>query len=475
MYKPIIGLEVHCELKTKSKGFSTAPNEYVTTPNVNVSAVDLGLPGILPYTNKEACRKALKTALALNCETPNEIVFDRKNYFYPDLPKGYQITQNNKPMGRNGHLIFFVNDYEKGVAIHQLHLEEDTASLEHRQNYSLINYNRSGIPLMEIVTEPCIYSSDEAVAFLEALRDLFLYLEVSDAKTDRGEMRCDVNISLMKETDTEFGTKVELKNINSFTNVKIAIEYEIERQTKILEAGKKVIQETRRIGDDLKTYSMREKVDAVDYKYFIEPNLPPIKITSNYIDEIKVEIPMLQFERIKKYVTDYDLSKYDATVLAKERSIADYYEEVLSYTNDPKIAANWVSTVVLGSLNKLELTLEEFFITPQMLANVINYVKDGKISVIHGKKIIYEALANKIDPITIIKEKDIKQITAKDELLSYVKEAIDENEDQVKQYMEGKDYVANYFVGKVMNKTNRQANPKVALELIKEELERRKK
>ena len=299
MYKVIIGLEVHCELKTNSKNFSSAKNTYTNLPNINVMPVDLGLPGILPVVNKEACKKALKTAMALNCTTPDEIIFDRKNYYYPDLPKGYQITQVTKPFGRNGHVSFLVNGVEKTVDIHQLHLEEDTASLEHCTNYSLIDYNRSGIPLMEIVTEPCIYSADEAVRFLETLRNIFLYCEVSEAKSDKGQMRCDVNISLMKDTDTEFGTKVEMKNINAFTSVKAAIEYEIKRQTEILERGEKVIQETRRIDEDGKTYSMREKVDAVDYKYYIEPNLAPVKITDEMKQEVKKEIPELEYSRVK--------------------------------------------------------------------------------------------------------------------------------------------------------------------------------
>ncbi len=474
MYKVVIGLEVHCELSTKSKNFSASPNEYSNEANINVSAIDLGLPGILPSVNKEASRKALKTALALNCELPNEIIFDRKNYFYPDLPKGYQITQVKKPMGRNGYLTFIVNDYEKRVDIHQLHLEEDTASLEHRSSYSLINYNRAGVPLLEIVTEPCINSADEAIGFLEALRDLFLYCEVSEARTDKGQMRCDVNISLMKEDAKELGTKVELKNINSLTSVKAAIDYEIKRQTEILDDGNKVIQETRRIAEDLKTYPMREKVDAIDYKYFTEPNLPPIAITDDYIKEINDEIPMLQYERIQKYTNEYGLSRYDAVVLTKERAIAEYFEEVLFYIDDPKLVANWVTSVVLSSINKLEVNIKDFFITPEMLSGVMKYVMDDKLSFIHAKEIIYEALKKKIDPNTIIVEKDISQITDEEEILKYVNEIINENDKQVLEYLNGKDYVAHYFVGQVMKKTNSQANPKIALKLIKEELEKRR-
>ncbi len=473
MYKVTIGLEVHCELKTISKNFSSAPNDYTDQPNINVSAIDLGLPGIMPKINKNACQKALKIAIALNCQLPDEIVFDRKNYFYPDLPKGYQITQIKKPMGINGELKFLVNEQEKTVKIHQIHLEEDTASLEHFSNYSLIDYNRSGIPLIEIVTKPCIYSAEEAITFLEALRDLILYCEVSEARTDRGQMRCDVNVSVSK--DETLGTKVEIKNLNSFTNVKAAIEYEIKRQSELLDQGEKIIQETRRIGSDLKTYGMRDKVDAVDYKYFTEPNLPPIALTEQFIAEIKKDMPVLQYERILKYTNEYQLSTYDAVVLSKQKEIADYFEESINYFKQPQVLAKWVSTVVLGSLNKLEISLNEYFITPKMLAYVAQLVTENKLSELHGKKIIYEANAKKIDPKEIIEKENMQQITDKEQLTKYIEEAIDENPKQVAEYLSGKDFVANYFVGQVMQKTNRQADPKKSLELIKQALERRKK
>ena len=299
MYKATIGLEVHCELKTNTKNFSSAPNEFTKFPNTHVAPVDLGLPGILPIANKEAIRKSLLTSLALNCITPDEVLFDRKNYYYPDLPKGYQITQNTKPVGIKGYLDILVNDEVKKVTIHDIHLEEDTASLEHRNGYSLIDYNRSGVPLIEVVTDPCIHSAEEAVTFLEDLRDLFLFLGVSEARSNYGEMRCDVNISL---SDTkELGTKVEMKNINAFSSVEQAIKYEIERQTKLLEEGKKVTQETRRIASDGRTYSMRKKVDALDYKYFVEPNIPPIKIEDDYIEELKDSLPELKLSRFDRY------------------------------------------------------------------------------------------------------------------------------------------------------------------------------
>ncbi len=475
MYKVVIGLEVHCELETKSKNFSSAPNLFTMTPNINVATVDLGLPGILPVVNREACYKALKTAMALNCSNPSEIMFDRKNYFYPDLPKGYQITQVTKPMGVNGYLDILVNGKTKRVLIHQLHLEEDTASLEHNSNFSLIDYNRSGIPLIEIVTEPCIESAEEAVCFLEDLRDVFLFLDVSEAKSNYGQMRCDVNISLMKEGSNELGTKVEMKNINAFNSVRDAIEYEIKRQSEILDKGEKVVQETRRIGEDGKTYSMRKKVDAVDYKYFVEPNIPKIPLSKEYLDSIRKEIPMLKLERYKLYQEKYGLSEYDAGVLAKDKKISDYFNIVVENSNDSSIALNFVTTSVLSTLNKLSITIDEFPVKALSIAKLTSLVHDKKISLDHGKKILYKAIKEEKDPIDLIKEDHLEQINDEDKLLNIIKEVMDNNPEQVRQYVEdGNTFVYNYFVGQVMKTTKRQANPNMSLEIIKKELERRK-
>lgn len=474
MYKTVIGLEVHCEIKTKSKCFSTAKNTFSNKPNENVVPIDLGLPGILPVPNKEAVKCAIKTALAINCTIPDELIFDRKNYFYPDLPKGYQITQVTKPVGKNGYLIIEVDGVEKKIDIHQLHLEEDTASLEHFSNYSLIDYNRSGIPLMEIVTEPCISNADEAIAFLETLRSIFIYCDVSEADSKKGQMRCDVNISLMKDTDTKLGTKVEMKNINSFSNVRASIEYEIKRQSKILDDGGKVIQETRRYDtEDSKTYTMREKVDAVDYKYFIEPNIPPVKLEDTFIESVKSEIPELPKERKDKYINKYELSKYDSVILSKDRNVSDYFEELLSYGVKPKDAANWVITSILGSVNKLEIDIKDFFITPKMLADLITLIDEGKISLRQGQKTLYKAIEEQKEPIKLIEELNIEQIDDRDKLIILINESLDEFPSVVKQYKEGKDYAANYFVGSVMKKTKGQASPKITLELVKEELEKR--
>jgi len=475
MYKPVIGLEVHCELETNSKNFSPAPNTFTEAHNINVATVDLGLPGILPLANKEAVRKSLLTSLALHCDLPDEIIFDRKNYYYADLPKGYQITQNTEPVGVNGYLDVIVNGEVKRVTLHDIHLEEDTASLEHYPKYSLIDYNRSGIPLLEIVTNPCIESADEAVAYLEDLRDVFLFLGVSEARSNYGQMRCDVNISLKREEDSELGTKVEMKNINAFNSVRQAIEYEIKRQTEILESGGKVVQETRRIAEDGKTYSMREKVDAVDYKYFVEPNIPSTPVEEELIKELKESLPELKGDRYLRYIQELGISEYDAGVLAKNREVADYFEEVLSYGTEVEHTVNLVTTAILSTLNKLEITISELFITPKMLSEVINLIVEGKISLDHAKKILYESIEKKTNPVDIINKQGLSQINDKDELLKLIKGLMDENSEVVRQYVEdGNTSAINFFIGQTMKKSNRQANPNISKELITEELERRK-
>ena len=475
MYRPVIGLEVHVELDTKSKNFSEAPNTFTEAHNINVATVDLGLPGILPVANREAVRKSLLTSLALHCELPDEIIFDRKNYYYADLPKGYQITQNTKPVGVNGYLDIIVNGKVKRVTLHDIHLEEDTASLEHYTKYSLIDYNRSGIPLLEIVTNPCIESADEAVQYLEDLRDVFLFLGVSEAKSNYGQMRCDVNISLMKDTDTELGTKVEMKNINAFNNVRAAIEYEIKRQSELLDKGEKVVQETRRIAEDGKTYSMREKVDAVDYKYFIEPNIPPTRVKEELIKELKEELPELKTDRYLRYINKLGISEYDALVLSKVRDVSDYFDKVLSYGSDLELSVNLVTTAILSTLNKLEIGVSELFITPEMLSGVIKLIRVDKISLDAAKKILYKAIDKREDPNEIIKKEEFTQINDSSLLLELIKGIMDENQEVVRQYVEdGNKSAVNFFIGQTMKKSNRQANPNKSKEIIIEELERRK-
>lgn len=471
MYKVTIGLEVHCEVKTNSKNFSSARNTYSEYPNENIDTTDLGLPGILPVANKEAFKKSLKMALALNCKTPDVVMFDRKNYYYPDLPKGYQITQETKPVGKNGYVMINVNGEDKKILINNIHLEEDTASLDHFKDYSLIDYNRAGVPLLETVTEPCMHSSDEAIAFLESLKGIFLYTGVSDARTDKGEMRVDVNISLSK--DDTLGTRTEMKNINSFNSVRLAIETEIKRQKEILENGGVILQETRRFDEDtLTTHSLRSKVDAVDYKYYIEPNIPPIKITDEWINEIKSEIPMLQFERVEKYINDYGLSRYDATILVKDKNVSDYFEETVKLGVDPKSSSNFITSIILGYLNKNELNIEKLYLTPKMLVDLINMVNDGKISSKQSKEVFLKCVSDKKEPKEVVKELGLTQITDDKTIRDIVVRLLDERPDLIEDHRKGKN-TFDYFVGQVMKETRGKANPVLTRDIINEEMEKR--
>ena len=472
MYKTVIGLEVHCELKSNSKNFSSARNSYSTIPNSNVSVVDLGMPGILPVVNKEAVKNSIKMALAMNCEIPEYLTFERKNYFYPDLPKGYQITQFKHPIGINGYVMINVNGEDKKVLIHDTHLEEDTASLDHYNTYSLLDYNRCGVPLLETVTEPCLNSADEAVAFLEGLRSIFLYCDTSYARSDRGQIRCDVNVSLMREGDTELGTKVEMKNINSFSSVREAIICEVKRQTEILNRGEKVLQETRRF-DEIKgeTYSMRSKEDAIDYRYFTDPNLPPIKIDREWIKEIKESIPRLHNERYHIYTKEYLLNEKDASTIVRDKKISDYYEECLKLGGDAVIVSNWLTGSVIAYMNKFDLSIEDIKLTPKMLVDLIELINKGKISGKQGKEVLEKVMDTGEEPEVIVEKLGISQIGDENTIREIVLEVIHENENLVEDYKNGK-RVFDYFIGQIMKKTRGRANPALTSKILKEELDK---
>ena len=472
MYKATIGLEVHCEIKSKSKNFSGAENKYSLIPNVNLSPVDIGYPGILPVINKFATKQALKTALALNCETPEYLSFERKNYFYPDLPKGYQITQMFHPVGINGYLLVNVNGKEKKVLIHDTHLEEDTASLDHYQNYSLIDYNRCGVPLLETVTEPCLNSSEEAIAFLEAYRNLLLYCDISEARADRGQIRCDVNVSLSDENSDKLGTRVEMKNINSFIKVKSAIDCEIKRQTEVLKSGGTIDQETRRYDAETnQTYSMRSKEDAIDYKYFTEPNLPPIPLTEDFINEIKNEIPRLQYERLNTYIKEYKLQEKDANTLARNKELSDFYEETVSLGANPIDVSNYLTGQILSYLNKDELSIQDISLTPKMLSNLLKLLSEGKISSKQTKDVLNEALEEDVDPIKLVNDLGLSQITDIDTIKEVINSVLNENPNLITDYKNGKK-VLGFIVGQVMKKSNGKANPKLTndtlIEILRE-------
>lgn len=472
-YKAVIGLEMHCEMKSNTKVFSSAKNSYSDIANINVNPVDMAFPGILPVLNKECVRKAIMAALILNCKVPEYMYFDRKNYYYPDLPKGYQITQLHDPVGVNGSIKIDCNGVTKEIKIHDIHLEEDAASMEHFSDVSLINYNRAGVPLLELVTEPCIESPEEAVAFLEEMRRIYQYADISEADTQKGQIRCDVNVSIMDKDSNELGTKVEVKNVNSFGNVYETIKYEIERQSKLKDKGRydEVVQETRRFDEETgTTIRMRTKADAIDYKYFVEPNIPKFKIDSNLVEEIKKCIPVLPNERKIKYINEYGLSEYDANIIIKNKEYADYFEECVSLGMDKKIVANYLIVQIIAYLNKEAISLNEFYLKPNLLNQIISELEKGNISSKQAKDIFNKALEEEKEPKNFI-SKDNAQISDSNELTIIIDNILKNNTSQVEAYKGGKTNLFDYFVGQVMKETRGKANPSLTKEILKDKLD----
>lgn len=472
-YKAVIGLEMHCEMKSNTKVFSSAKNSYSDIANINVNPVDMAFPGILPVLNKECVRKAIMAALILNCKVPEYMYFDRKNYYYPDLPKGYQITQLHDPVGVNGSIKIDCNGVTKEIKIHDIHLEEDTASMEHFSDVSLINYNRAGVPLLELVTEPCIESPEEAVAFLEEMRRIYQYADISEADTKKGQIRCDVNVSIMDKDSNELGTKVEVKNVNSFGNIYETIKYEIERQSKLKDEGRydEVVQETRRFDEETgTTIRMRTKADAIDYKYFVEPNISKFKIDSNLVEEIKKCIPVLPNERKIKYINEYGLSEYDANIIIKNKEYADYFEECVSLGMDKKIAANYLIVQIIAYLNKEAISLNEFYLKPNLLNQIISELEKGNISSKQAKDIFNKALEEEKEPKNFI-SKDNAQISDSNELTIIIDNILKNNTSQVEAYKGGKTNLFDYFVGQVMKETRGKANPSLTKEILKDKLD----
>ena len=482
-YKVLIGLEMHCEIsETNTKVFSSAANSYTDIPNANVRPVDMAFPGTLPVVNKEAVKKALMASIILNCKQPEYMYFERKNYYYPDLPKGYQITQETKPapVGIYGSLTYDCNGEEKIVRVNNIHLEEDAASSDHYATSTTINYNRAGVPLLELVTYPDFRSAEEAVAFLETMRSIYQYAGISEADSKKGQIRCDVNVSIMdasldESKEENWGTKVEIKNVNSFGGVRDAINYEIQRQIELKETGKydEMEQQTRRWDEESgTTIYMRSKVDAIDYKYFIEPNIPKFKLSSKWLEEIRNSIPALAPERKEKYINEYGISNYDATILVKEKSVADYYEETIKLGANPKTASNWVTSNILGYLNKTDLTIDELFLTPQRLVDIISMIESGKISSKQGKEVFQKVIEDKKEPEKIVDELGMKQLGDDNAIREIVVKVLDEHLDLIEAHRKGKP-VFDFFVGQVMKATRGQANPSLTAQIITEEIEKR--
>lgn len=480
-YLAKIGLEMHCEMsETNTKVFSAARNSYSESPNTNVRPLDMGFPGTLPVVNKEAVRLALMASMILNCQQPEYIYFERKNYYYPDMPKNFQITQETKPIpvGIYGKVSYECDGEIKEVRVNNIHLEEDAASLDHFYATSNIDYNRAGVPLLELVTEPDIHSAKEAVAFLEHMRSVYQYAGISEADSKKGQIRCDVNVSLMDASADEkdpknWGVRAEIKNINSFGGVRDAINYEIERQTEILNNGGEVEQETRRWDEESgTTIRMRSKVDAIDYKYFVEPNIPKYKVTKEWLDEIKASIPELAMDRKKKYIEEYGLSPYDAGVLVKEKDISDYFEKCVALNIDVKQAANWVSVNVIGELNKENISIKDFYLIPEMLKQITDAINSGTLSSKQAKEVFFKAIEEKKEPKNFI-SKENAQISDRDELTKIICEILDNSSTQIEQYKGGRDNIFDYFVGQVMKNTRGKANPVITKEILHAELDKR--
>ncbi len=473
-WETVIGLEVHAQLLTKSKAFSGASTQYGAEPNTQACAVDIALPGVLPVFNQEAARMAVKLGLAIGASINQRSVFARKNYFYPDLPKGYQISQYELPIVVKGSLTIDVGGKEKIIGVTRAHLEEDAGKSLHEAFHDMtgIDLNRAGTPLLEIVSEPDMRSAEEAVAYLKKLHELVRYLEICDGNMQEGSFRCDANVSVRPKGQEKFGTRAELKNINSFRFVEKAIEYEVERQIDVLEGGGKVVQETRLYDSDKNvTRSMRSKEEAMDYRYFPDPDLPPLLIGEDFIRDVKQSLPELPDAKRARFIKDYNLSIYDAGVLTGSRDMANYYEQVVRESKaDPKIAANWVTVELAAFLNRDNKDIGQSPVSIKMMVGLLQRLADNTIS---GKiaKEVFEAMWNgEGDADTVIAKKGLKQITDTGAIEKVIDEIISKNPKQLEQYRAGKESLFGYFVGQVMKATQGKANPAQVNELLKKKL-----
>jgi aspartyl-tRNA(Asn)/glutamyl-tRNA(Gln) amidotransferase subunit B len=472
-WETVIGLEVHAQLSTKSKIFSGASTQYGAEPNTQACAVDLALPGVLPVMNIEAARMAVKFGLAIGAQLNRHSVFARKNYFYPDLPKGYQISQYELPVVATGYLTIDVDGEEKVIGITRAHLEEDAGKSLHEDFHGMsgIDLNRAGTPLLEIVSEPDMRSPEEAVAYLKRLHELVRYLEICDGNMQEGSFRCDANVSVRPKGQKEFGTRAELKNINSFRFVEKAIRYEIDRQIDVIEGGGSVVQETR-LYDSVKdlTRSMRSKEEAMDYRYFPDPDLPPLVLSEEFVEQVRTTLPELPHDKRARFIADYGLSTYDAGVLTATRAMADFFEETAKATKEPKQAANWITGDFSAFLNRDNLEITESPVTAAMLAGLIARIQDKTISGKIAKEVFEAMWHGEGDADAVIGNKGLKQITDSGAIEKLVDEVLATSTAQVEQYRSGKETVFGYFVGQVMKASKGKANPAQVNELLKKKL-----
>jgi len=472
-FEAIIGLEVHAQLLTETKIFCGCSAKFGATPNSHTCPVCLGMPGVLPVLNKKVLEYAMKMALATNCVINKTCEFARKNYFYPDLPKGYQISQYAHPLAEHGFVIVETDGRRKKIGITRIHMEEDAGKLLHDEHnpVSYVDLNRTGVPLIEIVSEPDIRSPEEAAEYLKRLHEILVYLEICDGNMEEGSFRCDANVSVRPMGQKEYGTRTELKNMNSFRNVQRALEYEIKRQIYLVENGQTVIQETR-LWDDAQgaTNSMRGKEEAHDYRYFPDPDLVPIVIDDAWIDAVKNSLPELPIAKRERFIRDYQLPAYDAGVLTADKALADYFEDVARRCQKPKAASNWIMGDVLRFLNEEKRDIRACPIQPEDLAEMIKLIDEGTISGKMAKDIVEEMYRAGKPPQTIIREKGLVQITDEAELTKTIAVILEKHPDQVAEYRGGKEKVFGFFVGQVMKATQGKANPKLVNELLKKML-----
>ncbi|MCP3900512.1 MAG: Asp-tRNA(Asn)/Glu-tRNA(Gln) amidotransferase subunit GatB [Desulfobacteraceae bacterium] len=470
MFEPVIGLEVHTQLKTKTKIFCGCTTKFGASPNTNTCPVCTGMPGVLPVLNKQAVSLAIKTALATNCKIAEKSRFDRKNYFYPDLPKGYQISQFAFPIAEHG----FLDIENKRIGITRIHMEEDAGKLTHdpARGKSLVDLNRTGIPLVEIVSEPDIRSAKEASQYLKKLHLILKYIDASDANMEKGQFRCDANISLRVKGTKKFGIRAEIKNLNSFKNVEKAINYEIERQAYILEDGGEVIQETR-LWDPVKnkTNSMRGKENAHDYRYFPDPDLVPLIVDDQWIEKVQKTLPELPDAKKTRFTKDFDIPEYDAEVLTSSIELAEFFEETIKDLKDKKQASNWIMTTVLGMLNTKGLSIDSSPVSAKSLAKLLKLLENNTINIKGAKTIFEEMVETDKSPEIIVKEKNLEQVSDESELDSVVSAIIDKNPKEVEAYKNGKTKLFSFFMGQVMRETKGKADPKVITGIIKTKLQ----
>ena len=470
-FEAIIGLEIHVEMKTKSKMFSSAPINFSDAPNTDVALLDMAFPGTMPVVNKEAVRNAIRMCNALHMNIDHELWFDRKNYFYSDLPKGYQITQQARPIGSEGYLEIEIDGKTRKIGIERLHMEEDTCKQLHYSNYTLLDYNRAGIPLIEIVSKPEMHTGEEAKKYVDKIRELVTFSGVSDGKMEEGSLRCDVNVSIRPYGETKFGTKVEIKNLNSIANIEKAIDFEIKRQSEILLLGQDVRQETRRFDESKKeTILMRVKTDAVDYKYFTEPNIVPIKIDDAFIKNAIDTCPELYDHKLNRFIKDYKLDIVDAKILLNNIEIADFFEKVCTFSKNTVAICKFIISDVLGYLNKNNITINDFKVEPKFIAEIVDLLKTGEINSSQGKDIFNKVIKENKSPLIIKKESNVSLISDEGTIRNMVNEILSSNTTLKADFKAGKDRVKGFVMGNLMKQTHGKINPNIANKIILEEL-----